>query len=119
MADAGFAGPWGAVVDAPSAGVAVAVFFFGPKYCKPRKMRTKTMEKMRSVRESCPPPPGELGLRISAKESSCRSNELAAPGAKCAIGHDLMVNGGGHLCGSDGGWSPATGYVPGTGSKPP
>jgi hypothetical protein len=47
-----------AELEATSAGVSGCVFFFGAKYCKPRKMRTKTMEKMRSVRESCPPPPG-------------------------------------------------------------
>jgi len=47
-----------AEVEATSAGVSGSVFFFGAKYCSPRKMRTKTMEKMRRVRESWPPPPG-------------------------------------------------------------
>ena len=44
--------------EATSAGVSGCVFFLGAKYCRPRKIKTKTMEKMRSVRESCPPPPG-------------------------------------------------------------
>jgi len=48
----------GAEVEATSAGVSGCVFFFGAKYCSPRNIRTKTMEKMRRVRESCPPPPG-------------------------------------------------------------
>jgi hypothetical protein len=47
-----------AELEATWAGVSGCVFFFGAKYCRPRKMRTKTIEKMRSVRESCPPPPG-------------------------------------------------------------
>jgi hypothetical protein len=47
-----------AEVEAISAGVSGSVFFFGAKYCSPRNIRTKTTEKMRRVRESCPPPPG-------------------------------------------------------------
>jgi hypothetical protein len=47
-----------AELEATSAGVSGCVFFFGEKYCRPRNIRTKTMEKMRRVRESCPPPPG-------------------------------------------------------------
>jgi hypothetical protein len=57
-AEAGLIGSLDVEVEATSAGVSGCVFFFGPKYCKPRKIKTKTMEKMRSVRESCPPPPG-------------------------------------------------------------
>jgi hypothetical protein len=57
-ADAAVVGAPDAEVEATSAGVSGCVFFFGPKYCRPRKIKTKTIEKIRRVRESCPPPPG-------------------------------------------------------------
>ena len=44
--------------EVTGAGVSGWVFFFGAKYCRPRKIKTKTTEKTSSVRESCPPPPG-------------------------------------------------------------
>ena len=60
IGEAGAAGALGAdaEVEATSAGVSVGVFFLGEKYCRPRKIKTKTTEKIRRVRESCPPPPG-------------------------------------------------------------